>query len=646
MIRNLPGFLLQRFSIKLAVTVLVFLLINNAGYAISKTSTGNGNWNSAVTWSPAGVPATGDDVTINHNITLNSGEVYTVNSTMINGSLTVNGTLVINGDLSTGVNGEFLMGSGAVVIVKGNVLLGNKCVIDLSSYFIVLGNFTKTGSDQQGSITANNAHIYILGTTTAPPYFVVCDQYSGTTTNTTSSCDGGTVDALITNETGNTNPIISNIIQQTISTIIPTIDLTPATASFCSGGFVTLTINESKTIELLEWYRGASLIATQSNPQSPYSYSVNVAETYYALYKVIENNTDVWYKTYSAVVSVSGSSPAQPGGITGLAIQCPASVNQIYSINSVASSTSYTWTVPPGWTITEGAGTTSIKVTTGNSGENGNISVTAVNNCGTSPLINLAVTISELPTATITANGPTTFCSGESVTLTSSIGSGYLWSTGATTQSINVTSSGNYTVQVTNANGCQATSMASSITVNTLPTASITYSGSPYCASGTASVTQTGQTGGTYSSTAGLSINSTSGAINLSASTQGTYSVTYNFSNGLCSNTTSTNITIFALPAPTFIVSPGSEDCAFDEVVYTTQSGMSNYVWNIPGILGSDYTITSGGTGSSDYTVTLKWITDSAKTVTVNYTDGNGCTGTPATSTVTIHPIPSIGSFN
>jgi hypothetical protein len=38
---------------------------------------------------------------------------------------------------------------------------------------------------------------------------------------------------------------------------------------------------------------------------------------------------------------------------------------------------------------------------------------------------------------------------------TSSAGSSYLWSTGATTQSISVTT-GTYTVQVTNASGCQS----------------------------------------------------------------------------------------------------------------------------------------------------------------------------------------------
>jgi len=49
---------------------------------------------------------------------------------------------------------------------------------------------------------------------------------------------------------------------------------------------------------------------------------------------------------------------------------------------------------------------------------------------------------------TISANGPTTFCSGDSVTLTASSGTNYLWSNGATAQSIVVNTSGNYSVLV------------------------------------------------------------------------------------------------------------------------------------------------------------------------------------------------------
>jgi endonuclease/exonuclease/phosphatase family metal-dependent hydrolase len=46
--------------------------------------------------------------------------------------------------------------------------------------------------------------------------------------------------------------------------------------------------------------------------------------------------------------------------------------------------------------------------------------------------------------ATLTAGGPTTLCTGDSVTLTASSGTSYHWNTGASTQSITVNQSGDY----------------------------------------------------------------------------------------------------------------------------------------------------------------------------------------------------------
>jgi hypothetical protein len=68
--------------------------------------------------------------------------------------------------------------------------------------------------------------------------------------------------------------------------------------------------------------------------------------------------------------------------------------------------------------------------------------------------------------SSISADGPTTFCTGSTVTLTSSTGASYLWSNGATTSGILVTSSGNYSVTVTNLNNCRAISPATTVTVN------------------------------------------------------------------------------------------------------------------------------------------------------------------------------------
>ena len=90
----------------------------------------------------------------------------------------------------------------------------------------------------------------------------------------------------------------------------------------------------------------------------------------------------------------------------------------------------------------------------------------------------------------ISVNGPTTFCAGGNVTLTSTSGTSYLWSTGATTQSIVVTTSGNYTVQVANALGCQSlASVASTVTAKPLLAApSVVNITQPTCVISTGSV--------------------------------------------------------------------------------------------------------------------------------------------------------------
>jgi hypothetical protein len=89
--------------------------------------------------------------------------------------------------------------------------------------------------------------------------------------------------------------------------------------------------------------------------------------------------------------------------------------------------------------------------------------------------------------------------------------------------------------------------------------------------------------------------------------------------------------TAIPLPTPTFTAQPGTTACLNTDVTYTTQSGMTGYVWTFTGTLTTDYTITSGGT-INDYTVTLKWVTTGSRTVTINYTNANSCTAASATS--------------
>ncbi len=73
------------------------------------------------------------------------------------------------------------------------------------------------------------------------------------------------------------------------------------------------------------------------------------------------------------------------------------------------------------------------------------------------------------PKVSVKADGPTQFCQGGSVTLSlvnPSQFASWKWSSGETSPSIKVTKSGNYTVTVTNALGCTATSLPIAVTVS------------------------------------------------------------------------------------------------------------------------------------------------------------------------------------
>ncbi|MCK9413375.1 MAG: gliding motility-associated C-terminal domain-containing protein [Prolixibacteraceae bacterium] len=170
--------------------------------------------------------------------------------------------------------------------------------------------------------------------------------------------------------------------------------------------------------------------------------------------------------------------PANPGSISGSTAICQGSTGLIFSVTPVNGATGYTWTVPSGATITSVPPlTNSITVDFGMASMNGNVTVYASNGCGNGPVSSKAVQVNIKPaTPVITASGnPTTFCEGGNILLSGPTnGFNYLWSPGgATTQTNVVTTTGNYSVVVTDpATGCSsAASNIISITVNPAPAA-------------------------------------------------------------------------------------------------------------------------------------------------------------------------------
>ena len=180
--------------------------------------------------------------------------------------------------------------------------------------------------------------------------------------------------------------------------------------------------------------------------------------------------------------------------------------------------------------------------------------------CNTTSVGNVAITILANPTVAV-AN-PAAVCYPNTVSITqpaittgSDAGLAYTYFTDAAATTIlaspsAIAVSGTYYIKGTNSNGCYEI-MPVTVTINPLPIATITYSNSPYCKRGTAVVTQSGITGGMYSSDAGLSINASTGEINLATSTVGSHTITYSFTNGTCANTTTAIITINATTMPT-----------------------------------------------------------------------------------------------
>ncbi len=136
-------------------------------------------------------------------------------------------------------------------------------------------------------------------------------------------------------------------------------------------------------------------------------------------------------------------------------------------------------------------------------------------------------------------SGSLSVCQGSSSTLSAPAGFTYLWSTGATTQTINVTAAGSYTVTITDGLGCSNSSTVA-VSVNTRPT--VTVSGSATVCAGQ-SVTLTAVGGATYLWNTGVTTNT----LTVTPSANTTYSVIGTNVAG-CSDTATFSVVVDAIP--------------------------------------------------------------------------------------------------
>jgi hypothetical protein len=377
--------------------------------------------------------------------------------------------------------------------------------------------------------------------------------------------------------------------------------------SFCPGGNTTLTATGGGTYQ---WNTGGTGAA------------INVTNA--GTYTVTVTNAQGCTATAQATVTIQNNLTPS---ITGTPSFCQGS-NSV--LNAGAGFASYLWST-----------TATSQTITVNSPGTYTVTVSSASGCTGTASIN--ITVSPLPTASISGNNA--LCAGDATTLTATGGGTYLWNDGSTSPSINVAPTGSsvYAVTVTNAQGCTATA-SRTVTVNPTPPVNVNGGGN-VCEGNTLSLSASG--GGTYqwSGPAGTSTLANPTFPNADASMSGTYFVTVTSAAG-CTATAqvSANIIPCICPnPPTVLVNGNGAICA-------------DGVFNLSATIGggaTSITWTSNGSGSFDnntaltvvYTPSVADIANGNMTFTATTNDPDGanpvCQAALATISLPINPLPT-----
>ncbi|GAB2515272.1 hypothetical protein GCM10027085_01380 [Spirosoma aerophilum] len=251
----------------------------------------------------------------------------------------------------------------------------------------------------------------------------------------------------------------------------------------------------------------------------------------------------------------------------------------------------------------------------------GTYSVTATNSSGCSSSATGTITVNPLPVVTLSS---ATICTGQTASLTATAGyATYIFSAGLTqTSTPNVataTTAGTYSVTAISAAGCIGVSSgAGTITVNTLPSVSLTSA--TICAGQTATLTATAGLA-SYRFSAGLTQTGTSNVA--TGTTAGTYSVTATNTAG-CSASATGSLTVNPVPALSLT---SATICAGQTAsLSAVGTGFATYTFSA-GLTQSPSLSVATGTNAGTYSVTA--------------TTSAGCSAT-ATGSITVNPLPTV----
>ncbi|GAB3996677.1 hypothetical protein GCM10028807_39840 [Spirosoma daeguense] len=451
-------------------------------------------------------------------LTASGGDTYTFNGPGVISQNATSGTAIVN---ASGIYSVTVSSSGCISTT--NITIGQNTT--LATVSITPSSATLTCSTTSASLSAvGSSGTYLWST--------------NETTQSISTTAAGTYSVTLTGTNGCTATAQAQVFQNNTA---PSVSVSPSSATLsCSTPTTTLTATAG--VAYL-WDTGATSQTISVGSLGTYSVTVTAGNgcTATAQAQVFQDNT-------APSVSVSPSSAT---------LSC---TNSTVSLSAVGSGT-YLWST----------GAISQTVNVSSSGTY-SVTITSGNGCTATASAQI-VQDNTAPSISVSPLSATLSCSTPTTTLTATAGVAYLWSNGATSQTISVGSTGTYSVTVTAGNGCTATAQAQIFQNNTAASVSITPSSATLtCSTTSVSLSAVGSSG-TYLWNTGATTQS------ISATLAGAYSVTLTANNGCTAIAQAQILLDNSVPSVNISATP-SLTISSGQSTTLTATGATSYTWS------------------------------------------------------------------